>query len=118
MKVTICIGSYCHVKGAPQVIAELQRLVEEAGVKDYVELAGKFCMKRCQEGNAQASILTSTACPTISSPRMWRAFSSKRFFPGPGDNAELSDSVKRGASRAGIARRLLLCLKIMAATAG
>lgn len=23
MKVTICIGSYCHVKGAPQVIAEL-----------------------------------------------------------------------------------------------
>ena len=40
MKVTICIGSYCHVKGAPQVIAELQRLVEEAGVKDYVELAG------------------------------------------------------------------------------
>lgn len=53
MKVTICISSYCHVKGAPQVIAELQRLVEEAGVKDYVELAGKFCMKRCQEGNAQ-----------------------------------------------------------------
>ena len=29
MKVTICIGSFCHVKGAPQVIAELQRLVAE-----------------------------------------------------------------------------------------
>ena len=24
MKVTICIGSFCHVKGAPQIIAELK----------------------------------------------------------------------------------------------
>lgn len=50
MKVTICIGSFCHVKGAPQVIAELQRLVAEHNLKDKVELAGKFCMGRCQSG--------------------------------------------------------------------
>ena len=51
MKVTICIGSFCHVKGAPQVIAELQRLVAEHNLKDKVELAGKFCMGRCQNGH-------------------------------------------------------------------
>ena len=50
MKVTICIGSFCHVKGAPQVIAELQRLVAENTLKDKVELAGKFCMGKCGEG--------------------------------------------------------------------
>ena len=50
MKVTICIGSFCHVKGAPQVIAELQRLVAENDLKDKVELAGKFCMGKCGEG--------------------------------------------------------------------
>ena len=50
MKVIICIGSFCHVKGAPQVIAELQRLVAENNLKDKVELAGKFCMGKCGEG--------------------------------------------------------------------
>ena len=48
MKVTICIGSFCHVKGAPQIISELQRLVAENNIKDKVELAGKFCMGKCQ----------------------------------------------------------------------
>ena len=53
MKVTICIGSFCHVKGAPQVIAELQRLVAENNLKDKVELAGKFCMGQCQSGRTE-----------------------------------------------------------------
>lgn len=52
MKITVCIGSFCHVKGAPQVIAELQRLIEEHHLKDHVELAGKFCMKKCQGGTS------------------------------------------------------------------
>lgn len=53
MKVTICIGSFCHVKGAPQVVAELQRLVREHQLMDKVELAGKFCMKKCQDSQRQ-----------------------------------------------------------------
>ena len=56
MKVTICIGSYCHVKGAPQVIAELQRLVAENHLQSKVELAGKFCMKKCQQGSQGVNI--------------------------------------------------------------
>ena len=27
MKVTVCIGSSCHIKGSRQVVAELQRLM-------------------------------------------------------------------------------------------
>jgi len=50
VKVTICIGSSCHLKGAREVVEELQRLVAEHALKDKVELAGQFCMGNCQNG--------------------------------------------------------------------
>ena len=50
LKVTICIGSSCHLKGAREVVEELQRLVAEHALKDKVELAGQFCMGNCQNG--------------------------------------------------------------------
>ena len=50
MKVTVCIGSSCHIKGSRQVVEELQYLIAENNLKDKVELAGTFCMGRCQEG--------------------------------------------------------------------
>lgn len=50
IKVTICIGSSCHLKGSRQIVEELQRLVAENNLKDKVELAGKFCMGNCQNG--------------------------------------------------------------------
>lgn len=50
MKVTICIGSSCHLKGSGQIIEMLQRLVAEHGLQDIVELCGAFCMKNCVNG--------------------------------------------------------------------
>lgn len=50
IKVTVCIGSSCHIKGSRQVVEELQRLVGENGLKDKVELGGTFCMGRCKDG--------------------------------------------------------------------
>ena len=50
VKVTICIGSSCHLKGSRQVVEELQRLVADHQLKDKVELAGQFCMGNCQNG--------------------------------------------------------------------
>ncbi len=50
MKVTVCIGSSCHIKGSRQVVEQLQHLIQEAGVGDRVELAGTFCMGKCQQG--------------------------------------------------------------------
>ena len=50
MKVTVCIGSSCHIKGSRQVVEELQRLIAENNLGDKVELSGTFCMGRCQEG--------------------------------------------------------------------
>ena len=50
MKVTICIGSSCHLKGSRQVVEQLQQLVSENNLKDQSELAGTFCMGKCQTG--------------------------------------------------------------------
>ena len=50
MKVTVCIGSSCHVKGSRQVVDQLQTLIEENNLSDKVELAGTFCLGKCQQG--------------------------------------------------------------------
>ena len=50
MKVTICIGSSCHLKGSKQIIEKMQALVAEHNLKEKVDLAGKFCMGNCAEG--------------------------------------------------------------------
>ncbi len=50
MKVTVCIGSSCHLKGSRQVVEQLQYLISENGLKDKVELGGTFCMGKCQLG--------------------------------------------------------------------
>lgn len=50
MKITICIGSSCHLKGSRQVIERLQQLIAQHGLQEKVELAGTFCMGNCQNG--------------------------------------------------------------------
>lgn len=50
MKVTVCIGSSCHIKGSRQVVQELQYLISESKLDDKVELGGTFCMGNCKEG--------------------------------------------------------------------
>ncbi len=50
MKVTVCIGSSCHLKGSRRVVEGLQYLIGENNLKDKVELGGTFCMNNCQNG--------------------------------------------------------------------
>ena len=50
MKISVCIGSSCHLKGSRLVVASLQKLIAENNVSDKVELGGTFCMGKCQQG--------------------------------------------------------------------
>ena len=50
IKVTVCIGSSCHIKGSRQVVEKLQELIDSNKVADKVNLCGTFCVGRCQEG--------------------------------------------------------------------
>ena len=50
MKITVCIGSSCHIKGSRQVVEQLQYFINENNLGDKVELGGTFCMGKCQRG--------------------------------------------------------------------
>lgn len=50
MKITVCIGSSCHIKGSREVVQGLQRLIDENNLGDKVTLGGTFCMGQCQKG--------------------------------------------------------------------
>ncbi len=50
MKIVVCIGSSCHIKGSRQVAAEFQRLIAENKLEDKVDIGGTFCMGSCQQG--------------------------------------------------------------------
>ncbi len=50
MIVTVCIGSYCHIKGSRLVLECLQNRICENGLEDKVRLKGTFCIGKCQEG--------------------------------------------------------------------
>ena len=44
MKIVVCIGSSCHLKGSRDVVARLQELIVAKGV------GGTFCVGECQKG--------------------------------------------------------------------
>ncbi len=50
MKITVCIGSSCHIKGSHQVVEKLKALVAEHGLGDRVSIGGTFCTGNCQQG--------------------------------------------------------------------
>lgn len=42
MKITVCIGSSCHIKGSRQVVERLKELIEQNKLSDKVEVGGTF----------------------------------------------------------------------------
>ena len=50
LKITVCIGSSCHIKGSRQVVEQLQELIAQNNLGGKVDLAGTFCMGKCQQG--------------------------------------------------------------------
>lgn len=50
MKIKICIGSACHLKGSYEVVEILKRLVAESNIDGEIELMSSFCMGACGKG--------------------------------------------------------------------
>lgn len=50
MKLTVCIGSSCHLKGSRLIVEQLQKLIAENNLEEKVELVGTFCLGKCQTG--------------------------------------------------------------------
>lgn len=56
MKVTVCIGSSCHLKGSRYIVEKLQNLVEQYNLKDKLEIAGTFCLGKCNREGVTVKI--------------------------------------------------------------
>ena len=50
MRITICLGDSCHLKGTRRVAETLQLLIAEHDLMDEIDLTGTFCMGRCRTG--------------------------------------------------------------------
>ena len=50
LTIMICVGSSCHVRGSDDLAEGLERLIEEHGLQERVELVGAFCMDKCSMG--------------------------------------------------------------------
>ena len=56
VKVTVCIGSSCHLKGSRQVVEELQYLINKNALGESVDLGGTFCMGTCGENGGRVTV--------------------------------------------------------------
>ena len=45
--IQVCVGSSCHLKGAPQIVELLQRRIAEEKLEDEIVLTGSFCTGKC-----------------------------------------------------------------------
>lgn len=50
MKVQVCIGSSCHLRGSYDVIKRLEELVAMHNLSDKVEISAAFCLGHCTNG--------------------------------------------------------------------
>ena len=50
IRVTVCIGSSCHLKGSRQVVESIREMIAANNLEDKVEVAGTFCLGQCQNG--------------------------------------------------------------------
>ena len=50
MKVFVCIGSACHLKGSYEIMRRFRQLVEEHDLADRVTVASAFCLGHCKDG--------------------------------------------------------------------
>ncbi len=50
MKVYVCVGSSCHLKGSYDIINLMKENIAKNGLEDTVELSGAFCLGKCTEG--------------------------------------------------------------------
>ena len=47
MNVLICVGSSCHLKGAPELVELFQKAIEENHLEGFFTLSGSFCTRQC-----------------------------------------------------------------------
>ncbi|MCQ2413559.1 MAG: (2Fe-2S) ferredoxin domain-containing protein [Clostridia bacterium] len=45
--VEVCVGSSCHLKGAPRIVEMLQEKIAQEKLEEEIILTGSFCTGKC-----------------------------------------------------------------------
>ena len=45
--VRVCVGSSCHLKGAPEIVEMMEKQVAENHLENEIALVGNFCAGKC-----------------------------------------------------------------------
>ena len=49
LKLKVCIGRACHIKGSYNVINTFQKVIEEKNLSEKVEICAVFCLGHCTQ---------------------------------------------------------------------
>lgn len=56
MVIQICVGSSCHLKGAPEIVEMIQEAVAKNNLEGDVALCGSFCTGKCNREGVTITI--------------------------------------------------------------
>ncbi len=50
LEVSVCVGTGCYLRGSHHVLRVFNRLLDERGLRDRVNLSATFCLEKCDRG--------------------------------------------------------------------
>ena len=56
LKVLVCIGSSCHIKGSYEIANAFEKAVSDYNIGDKVSVAGSFCIGKCNREGVTVQI--------------------------------------------------------------
>lgn len=54
--IQICIGSSCHLKGAPEIVRLLQKYIKDNSCEDRIALTGTLCAGKCNRDGVTVTV--------------------------------------------------------------
>lgn len=54
--IDVCVGSSCHLTGAPEIVDLIQKEVAKSHLEDEVVLSGCFCLGKCNRVGVSVKI--------------------------------------------------------------
>ena len=54
--IQVCVGSSCHLRGAPQVVELFQKKVADQNLEGEVVLMGSFCAGKCNKEGVTVTV--------------------------------------------------------------
>lgn len=82
LRLSICFGSACHLRGAYNVLNAFKALIDKYGVQSEIDIEGNFCQSHCTEGvviKINDEIITNVAKEKVHDIFMEKVLGGKRY---------------------------------------